>query len=544
MFLKITKRKYKERIIEHAKIVEGYREENTVKHRTLLNLGTIKTKEDRRRFNQILKSMKDGNNEFIKKENFFVKNAKEYGITYTTNELLKKYSLDEVLKKYLSDNKATFNVFSTIKALIINRLIRPSSELSTYDWIQNDYSENIKIKEHQIYRALDYLISKKEDIEVSIFETLQEKLNLNTNLVHYDLTSSYLEGKKCEIALYGYSRDKRNDRKQVVIGLVMCDGIPIYHEVYDGNTVDKTTLKGIVEKLREKFNLKDVVTVADRGLITKENLELLEKENHKYILGVQRRNNNLAKKYLTKEIESKLNQFAKIVGEEKIKRGDKEYIRKYILCIDNNTKKERLSTLKSIKENIEMKLKLFQEKYLASQKKKKGKKISKESIINQVSKTLGKNKRLFNLDFEGGFKFSLNKENYKYEKDIAGKFLLVTNTDIDAVEAMKRYKELQTVENAFDELKNFIDVRPIYHWKDGRVRAHIFICVLSFLIESIIEKFSDESARKVLKKLERMKVVEMQMGNNIKKKITNDSLIEIGKIFRKLKVNSFNFINL
>jgi len=104
--------------------------------------------------------------------------------------------------------------------------------------------------------------------------------------------------------------------------------------------------------------------------------------------------------------------------------------------------------------------------------------------------------------------------------------LLITNTNIDPNKAMKEYKQLQDVENAFDELKNFLDVRPIYHWKTRRVKAHIFICILAYLIECLIEKFTKKTARKVVSELKTIKIVDVEAKNMRKKlisKISDDS---------------------
>lgn len=544
MHLMITKLKRGGKNFEYAKIAESYRENGKIKKKILMNLGAIKSEADKQKFIEILNDMKKGE-EFIRKKDVIYSSSKEYGITYTTNKLLEKYGIDKILKKQLSKNKAKFNVYSTIKALIINRLVKPSSELSTYDWIKNDYSEKLDVQKQHLYRALDYLIDEKEEIEKKIFDNLKDKLNLNTNLLHYDLTSSYVEGKKCEIAFYGYSRDHRRDKKQIVIGLVMCDGIPIYHEVYDGNTVDKSTLKEMVKNLKEKLGIKNATIVSDGGLLTKENLENLEDNGQKYILGNPRRNNKMAEKYLTEDIESKENQFAKEIGVEKIERNEKEYTRRYILCFNKNTKKERLETLDEIKEKKEKELKELQFRYEKSQAKKKGKKITKESMINQAYKILGKNKRLFDIEEkEGKLKIYFNEDAYDYEKKIAGKFLIVTNTDEKAGKIMKTYKELQMVENAFDEIKNFLDVRGIYHWKERRVQAHVFVCVLSFLVESIIEKFSDESARKTLGKLERIKIGKMNIGKEITFQLSRDTLISSNDIFKNLGIKIPNNVNL
>ena len=540
MHLMITRTKRNGKFFEYAKIARSYRENEKIKKEIIMNLGAIKSDEDKKRYKEILDDLKKGE-KFIKRKDIIFEDSKEYGITYIANKLLEKYNLDNILQKELTKNKAQFDVYSTIKALIINRLTKPSSDLSAYDWMKNDYSEKLDVKKHQVYRALDYLIQRKDNIEKKIFDSLKEKLNLNTNLVHYDLTSSYLEGKKCEIAFYGYSRDHRKDRKQIVIGLVMCDGIPIYHEVFEGNAVDKSTLKEMVKNLKQKLGIKKVTIIADGGLLTKDNLENLEDNKQKYILGNPRRNNKMAEKYLTKKIDSKENQSAKEVGKEEIKRGGKEYTRRYILCLNKNTKKERLETLDEIKEKKEKELMELQVKYEKSQIKKKGKKITKESMINQAYKILGKNKRLFDIEEKDGkLNISFIKDTYDYEKKIAGKFLIVTNTDEKADKIMKTYKELQMVENAFDEIKNFLDVRGIYHWKERRVKAHVFVCVLGFLVESIIERFSDESARKILKKLERIQIGKIKVGEENVFQLTEKSLQLSKEIFKNLGIKMPN----
>lgn len=540
----ITKLKREGKDFEYAKIAESYRENGKVKKKILMNLGAIKSETDRKKFIEILNDMKKGE-EFIRKKNIIFSDSKQFGITYTTNKLLEKYEIDKILQEELTKNKAKFDVFSTIKALVINRLIKPSSELSAYDWIMNDYAEKLNIQEHHLYRALDYLIECKEEIEKNIFDSLKEKFNLNKDLIYYDLTSSYVEGKKCEIAFYGHSRDHRRDRKQIVIGLVMCDGIPIYHEVYEGNTVDKLTMKKMAENLKQKLGIEKTTIVADGGLLTKDNLEDLEDNEQEYILGNPRRNNKMAEKYLTEKIESKENQFAKEIGIEIIERGGKEYTRRYILCLNKNTKKERLETLGEIKEKKEKELKELQVRYEKSQTKKKGKKITKESMINQAYKILGKNKRLFDIEEnDGKLNISFIKDTYEYEKSIAGKFLIVTNTDKKADKIIKIYKELRMVENAFDEIKNFLDIRGVYHWKERRVRAHVFVCVLSFLIECIIEKFSKESARKTLRKLERIKIGKINVGKDIMFQLSKNNLISSNNIFKNLGIKIPTNLNL
>lgn len=519
MFVKIVERKYGGKKRQYASIVQSYRSGKKVKHQTILNLGHVKTKEDLKRFDNILRSMQSGD-EFVNLKNISIKSAKEFGVTYVANELMKRYGIDETLKKHLSVNKAKFDIYEIIKALITNRLIRPSSELSAYDWINKHYDKELNIQEHHLYRALDYLEKGKEDIEVDIFKMLKERLGLDDSLTFYDLTSSYFEGNCCSLAMFGYSRDHRKDRKQIVIGLAICDGMPIVHDVHKGNTADKTTLESMHEKLIQ-LGIKKTVTVSDSGIMTEDNMEFLEEKNLEYIFGFDRRKSDIAEKLLVKKFVSDENQSAKEVHKEEIESNGKKIIRRYVVCLDKNTRKERLESLKEIRKKSEERLKELKRRY--EQNPRNGKKLTRDSLMQQAYKILGKNKRLFNIGFEDKFEFSLNKENWEYEQKIAGKFLLVTNTDMEAETVMKTYRQLKAVENGFDEIKNFLDARPIYHRKDIRVKAHVFVCVLSFMIECIMERFSSVTARKTINEMETVKTVNLDIKGSKKKMITEIS---------------------
>lgn len=531
----ITKTKYKGKVREYAKVVQSYWDGKTSRPRVLLNLGRIKSEEDRQKFKRILERMKV-DRQFVDIRDITAKSTKEFGVTYTTNVLLEKYGISTVLDKYLSMNKAEFGVYEVVRALITNRLVEPSSDLAAHDWIVKHYPEELDVKEHHIYRALDHLIKYKEEIESELFRVLKKRLKLDTSRTYYDLTSSYFEGTKCTLAMYGYSRDRKKGKKQIVLGLAMCDGIPVMHEVFKGNTQDKVTLQGMQKNLRERLGIKKTIVVADRGLMTDENVKALEESGYEYILGLNRRNNKIAEKHLIKMIRSPQRQSARERHREVVElHNGEKIVRRYIVCKDKETRKARLKTLKQIRKNLTKKLTELQQQYAASQKRKKGRKMTKNSLMRQAFKALGKNKRLFDVEFDKGLTFSFNEENWEYEKKIAGKFILQTTTDLEPVEVVKSYKELLTVESAFDEIKNFLDLRPINHTKEPRVKAHVFVCVLSFLIQRIIERYTSQTARKVIKELLTVRIVLLDIKRKQMKLITELSP-EVKRIYKELGV--------
>ena len=304
------------------------------------------------------------------------------------------------------------------------------------------------IEPQHVYRTLEQLIKRKEKIEVGIFKELQRTLGLKVDIMFYDLTSTYFGGEGPELAGYRYSRDHRPDRKQLVLVIAMIEGIPIFHEVFEGNTADKTTLRHAVRMLKERFDLKRIIFVADGDLFSQD-----------------------------------------------------------ILCINKDTEREERERLKELRRSFKHRLKELADSCVRMGE---GRKSSQKGLINQIMKILGRHKRLFDVKFDDGLTYSSNRETWKYENAIAGRLLLVTTSDLAAKRVMESYKELRGVKQAFNEIKHFVDIRPIYHFNDDMVRAHVFVCVLAYLTEAMIGRLVPyQSARKIIQELRELQVVRL-----------------------------------
>jgi len=210
---------------------------------------------------------------------------------------------------------------------------------------------------------------------------------LEDTTAFYDLTSSYLEGNACKLALYGYSRDHRSDRPQVVLALVMMDGMPVMHQVLPGNTLDKTTLEKLVEDLENNLQVEETVFVADKGLMTEDNMEVCEKVGYPYILGVPRRKNEKAGEFLREEIPGEDSQRACEIHREEVD----DATRRYILCLDEETRKDRLETLDEVREEKVEELRELKERYERSQSGEgRGRPMTENGAMDRVGKILGK----------------------------------------------------------------------------------------------------------------------------------------------------------
>ncbi|KXB07864.1 hypothetical protein AKJ55_01785 [candidate division MSBL1 archaeon SCGC-AAA382M17] len=532
MHLKKTRVKKDGKVYEYAKIVQSVRREDGVSSEEVVkNLGRMKTEEDWEWAESVLEAMKK-EEEVPELRDLEVKKQFDYGGVLVAEELWEEYGIKGALMNSIEDRKPEFEFERIVLLLAVNRLYDPSSDLSAYRWINERIYPREDVEKQWIYRSLDLLAEEKGKIERNIFENLVESLDLSLDLVFYDLTSTYFEGEGPDLANFGYSRDHRGDREQIVLGVMMCGGVPIAHEVWKGNTVDKSTLEKTVEQLRERFDIEKMVFVADRGVMTMPNLEELEDVGYEYILSTKRRKDDLAEKLLEKEVPGDKRLRAEEVHREEVD----DVTRRYVLCLDEKTREERLETLKEIRKEKEEELKDLKERFEKSRSGKgRGRPMTKKGAMKQAEKILGKNKRLFNVDINETIQWKLNREAWKYEKAIAGKFLLVTTSDLKPGKAMKAYKDLKDVEKAFNELKNFLKIRPIYHHTDKRVKGHVYICILALLLKRLIEKKTDKPFNKTMQELEKLKISKIEFRG---KKILQRNQINNAqrRVFESLEV--------
>ena len=204
-----------------------------------------------------------------------------------------------------------------VLVLVANRLCHPGSEHALAQWLESDFvcgRDGKRILAHwkqqgrvrvdlnwlqEWYRTLDQLLAQKERIEVELFGRLRDLFHLQVELVFYDLTSTYFEGRgPVGLAEFGYSRDGKPRKRQVQVGLVMINGWPIAHHVFDGSLRDSATVEMLLKDLQERFGLGRVIFVGDRGMVTIQNLALLRQRGQGYLVGLKRRRNEQVNRYI------------------------------------------------------------------------------------------------------------------------------------------------------------------------------------------------------------------------------------------------------
>jgi len=395
-------------------------------------------------------------------------------------------SIGQVLTALLKDRRFEFPVERAIFLTVLHRLFAPGSDRAAEKW-KDDYAiEGVaELSLHHLYRAMVWLgevLSKdqqngatpfaprttKDLIEEELFARRRDLFS-DLALVFFDTTSIYFEGEGGKtIGQRGHSKDHRPDLKQMVVGMVLDqNGNPVCSELWPGNTADVSSLVPIVERLKSRFGIGSVCIVADRGMISSQTLEEVEKREWKYILGVRMRSSNEAK-----AVVARAGRYAEVHPKSddrndpsplKVKEVWVEDARRYVVCVnEDQAKKDRFD----------------REAVVASLR----------DALGNGDKSLVGNKGYRKFLRAGGKQFAVDEDKIKEEARYDGKWVLTTNTDLPAREVALKYKQLWMVEDVFRSMKSLLDTRPIFHRCDEAIRGHVFCSFLALLLRKELEE--------------------------------------------------------
>jgi len=522
MFIRKLIQKKNNKAYTYLKLVENVWQNGKVVQKTLVNFGNISHWPKERVRDLIYKlsqAMEIDSPPSL--EDIEHKGVLNFGQTFALGLLWDTLNIGGTLERLL----ATPSFVSPIKTMVFNRLIEPSSELATFQWVKGEYLEGIPedVPLHHYYRSLTQLVQIKHPLETSLYNKLNNLFTLDFSLVFYDLTSTYFEGEGPASARKGHSRDHRPDRPQVEIGLLVNrDGIPLSHRVFEGNLKDATTLPQVVDEMRGTFKIKRCILVGDKGMVTSKNLKELTSAGYEYIVSIQLRHSKEAESLLTLLPEK--DKFTELKDNLSISELPSSGPDRYIACYNplraQESKEHRESLLKRCEEFLTQ----------FNLPPKQGKTKDPVKIRLRIDRFLRKKRMTsffhYNFDTEGKLTYHRREQEIRKEALLDGLFIIRTNSQELSKEVLALgYKTLWEVENAFREVKDFIKVRPIYHHNDDRVKGHIFICFLAYLLEKLMEKKLEEhglfiSARKALQFLAPIKLVISELAGQRIKKVT------------------------
>jgi len=453
-------------------------------------------------------------------------------------------------------------------ALIANRLVHPVSEHALAGWLETDYvcdrlgrrylphwqqhgrvRVDLSILQYW-YRTLDHLILNQAKIELALYGRLRDLFHFEPDLVFYDLTSVYFEGHgPAGLAKHGYSRDGKPRNVQVVVGVVMVAGWPIAHHVWAGNTRDSKTVAEVIADLTQRFAFRRVVFVGDRGMVTEKNLEVLHEADGDwgFLLGMTRRQNPEAEALIDRVVEEHwLDCRSGINGQEaKVKQRTRVQevvcgragVRVFVVDSDQRRDYEQRQREKAM-ERVRLSLEKLQTRVAQGRLKDPAKIGAAAQRI--LSRNHGHRYYAWEL-VAGRFEFLEHPVNLPREKKYEGKYLIQTDqADMTPLEAVAQYKELNEVERGFRSLKDPLGMRPIWHHHERRVRAHIFVAALAFLLERMLERALQDggvplSAQAALTALQTIRHVRFQVDGQERTGVTPGSP-HARQVLRALKI--------
>lgn len=470
---------------EYFQLAESVRINGKPRNRVICTLGRVddpETQEKIEKMAQSLLKVCDNLKLLDLSENLKAEYSKEYGPFLVFQRLFFELGFDRIFKENFSDIEAEFDVTEAIFNMMLNRLSEPTSKRQLTLWDQNiEGVQNYEL--HQYYRALDYLIDKKDSIEKDVFSQMRDLFHTELDIVLFDTTSLVYygegsekseDGKKPEgqeLLDYGFSKAHRGDLKQIVVGVLMSkEGIPLGHEVFSGNTNDVTCFSQVIEQVKKKYGLSKIILVGDRGMISNKNLKNLESGSLQYILGFRMRTISIEDR---PQVLSQVD-FRKLSSHELQYKEVTYKGQRLVVCY--NAERAALD-----KDHRESEIKRLREKIRGS---------TVKSLIGNP------HYRKFLKINEDKTKASIDEAKVKEDEIYDGIFVITTNTKLSCLQVVERYKDLWQIENGFRQLKDELEMGPIFHWKDNRIRAHIMICFLAFCLKTALFKKLKKNSKK------------------------------------------------
>jgi transposase len=431
----------------------------------------------------------------VKLSSIRLERIRDFGDAWLAWGLWRMLRLGELLDQHMEAGREEVPWATVAAILTIARFCEPSSELHIADtWYRRTALEELlgvtpqQVHTDRLYQGLDHLLPHKEAIEKHLRQRLGELFELKCDLLLYDVTSTYFEGdmEGCPIAQRGYSRDSRPDRPQVCIGLVVTeDGFPLGYEVFAGNTHDSTTVQTMVESLEKKHGSLNRVWVMDRGMVSEENLKFLRDRGGQYLVGTPKQMLRQFEQHLTEQDWTTAQEGVEV---KLVPAPDGEET--FVLARSADRRAKELATHEKFSMRLEEGLKKLRAAAESGRLKDEavaGERLGRlkernwrashafEVTIKKLKPPRGK--QHLHITWQSNAKFA------DWSQLADGCYLLRSNlTNVDAAELWKRYIQLTDAEWAFRITKDELSIRPIWHHKEDRVKAHILVCFLAYVL--------------------------------------------------------------
>jgi transposase len=451
-------------------VVETFRKEGKVKQRILHYIGSE---------NAYATFIKDAMNS----KEFFSADLENllYQTPISLWKLIEQLQLQKIFSKHFPTKDWGVNAATAACVMVLNYATDRQSKCKLSEWYAQIYLMHLlkipasKMNKDLLCRTMDCFTEDNiGEIHAEIFRTANEKYQFSDKTIFYDTTAMTFEGRECNLAEHGYNAE-HTYKLQVNVALATTkEKFPVMHRVFEGSTKDVSTLEKVVPLLEKTGNLERTVFIVDRGINSQANINLIKSKKAQFIFG-QPKNRSISARiailnetdftkidddisfYETKDGEDNL----LIYWSKKLQAENKEFREKRLKKIT-----EKLSQLAKISDNWVDKKPRFYEK---------------------IGEICGQYRKFFEIKFEERLVFSLREDMIRLTNSTEGRYAILTNTNLAAAEILKAYRDRNFIEMSFKDLKLFIDLGPVRHWKDKRVLAHVFLAIIALGLRSVVE---------------------------------------------------------
>ncbi len=466
----------------YIKLVESYRDENGItRHNVLYNFGRLDILKADKSFVTALKKLCQLVEVPISEDRERIINDCSEAVIFNYGyiayaALWEKLGIRSCFERLQQNSRIQFNLNQAAFLMAVQHLLQPRSKLATYEH-QGSYYKMPELELQHLYRTLDKLAESKEWIEKELFDKNHLKIGQKVDVVFYDVTTFAFQSFQVdEIRNFGFSKDCKFNEVQVVMGLLIDnEGMPIGYELFPGNTFDGKTMVASLENLKKKFSINRVVIVADRGLNSKNNLNLIRDAGYGYIVASKIRS-------MKREIKDQIlnNEGYTDVGE-----GFCYKVMEY-----ENIFKDENKVLHRLEEHL---IVSYSEKRALKDK------SDRQRLINKANKLLTRPASIEELSKRGGKKYlksegqkslswKLDAEKIENDSKFDGYYGIQTSEkNMSAEEIIEAYHTLWRIEDSFRVMKSTLEVRPVFHWNPKRIRGHFMMCFLAFMMERKLE---------------------------------------------------------
>ena len=524
---------------QYLQIVENRKEAGKVRQQVIATIGRLDELQEKNRVETLIRSLSRFSENallILSGKSDISAEARSIGPALIFERLWKESGICTAIKRLLSERKFEFDVERAIFLTVLHRLVVSGSDRFCDKWRRDYLISGIDdLQLHHFYRAMSFLGEELDDqvdampmaprrnkdlIEEMLFSA-NKHLFTELDLVFFDTTSIYFEGQGGQTMGHrGYNKDHRPDLNQIVVGALINDrGRPICCEMWPGNTADVVTLVPQTDRFRKRFGIRNICVVADRGMVSHENLESLKEKGISYILGARMR----LVKEIRMDVLSRAGRYREVYPENSDKTKPsplkvKEVHhndQRYIVCFNERQARKDAADRQAIIESLE------------------------EQLKKGVGSLVGNKgyRRYLKLE-KGSARIDMKKAEEEARFD--GKWVLVTDTNLSAEAVALKYKELWQVERVFRDMKSMLETRPVYHHNDASIAGHVFCSFLALVLRKELEQRLASNGHHfewsdIKQDLKALRQIEIQEGDT-RFAIRSECKGHCGKIFQAVKI--------